>query len=82
MAAQERAFKAVNEHCLQLDVQMLDYYVALNRLKLKRDDHGRLRVWRSFQFEFSATGAERYNGCIIMRGRRIESIVMEPYRIN
>ena len=61
---------------------MLDDYVALNALWLKRDENGKLLPWRSYLFEFSSTGEERYNGKIIMLGRRIQSIQMEPYRIN
>jgi len=59
---------------------MLDDYIALNGLQLKRDKTGKIHLCRSFQFEFSSTGNERYNGQIVMIGYRIESIQMEPYR--
>ena len=79
--AKEIALKAVRANCLNLDVQMLDEYVALNSIWLKRDQAGKMRVRRAFLFEFSSTGNERYNGVCIMLGRRVESIQMEPYRI-
>ena len=60
---------------------MLNHYVALNHLRLKRDNAGKIRISRTFLFEFSATGAERYNGKITMVGQSIEAIQMEPYRI-
>ena len=79
--AKEIALKATIEHCLIMEVQMLDGYVALNGICLKRDKAGKMQLQRSFLFEFSSTGNERYNGTILMLGRHIESIYMEPYRI-
>ncbi|EGW23650.1 DUF3301 domain-containing protein [Methylobacter tundripaludum] len=78
----EVALKAVRANCLNLEVQMLDEYVALNSIRLKRDPAGKMRVRRIFLFEFSSTGNERYNGICIMLGRRVESIQMEPYRFD
>jgi len=78
----EVALKAVRANCLNLEVQMLDEYVALNSIGLKRDQAGKMQVRRIFSFEFSSTGNERYNGACIMLGRRVESIQMEPYRID
>jgi hypothetical protein len=75
----EIVLKAVRVHCLNLEVQMLDEYVALNSIRLIRYSPGTLRVRRTFLFEFSSTGNERYNGTCIALGRQIESIQMEPY---
>jgi len=77
----EVALQAVRANCLNLEVQMLDEYVALNSIRLKRDKAGKMRLRRTFLFEFSSTGNERYNGVCIMLGRRVESIQMEPYRL-
>jgi len=76
----EVAFKAVRSHCLNLEVQMLDEYVALNSIRLRRDHAGKIRVQRIFLFEFSSTGNERYNGVCIMLGQQVEAVRMEPYR--
>jgi hypothetical protein len=78
----EIALKAVGTHCRNLEVQMLDEYVALNSIRLKRDQAGRIRLQRIFLFEFSSTGNERYNGVCIMLGRQIKSIQMEPHRFD
>lgn len=78
----EIALATVRDHCLAMEVQMLDGYVALNGIRLKRDKTGKMQVRRSFLFEFSSTGNERYNGYVLMLGRRVESIYMEPYRID
>jgi len=79
--AKEIALEAARNHCLVMEVQMLDGYVALNGIWLKRDKAGKLGLRRLFLFEFSSTGNERYNGTLSMLGCRVESIYMEPYRI-
>jgi len=76
----EIALKAVRANCLSLEVQMLDEYVALNSVRVKMDQSGKIRMQRIFLFEFSSTGNERYNGVCIMLGQRVEAIRMEPYR--
>ena len=79
--AKEIALAAARAHCLAMDVQMLDDYVALNNIRLNRDNLGKIQLRRSFLFEFSSTGNERYNGTVLMQGRQVESIYMDPYRI-
>ena len=77
----EIALAATRRHCRDLELQMLDGYIAFHALSLKRDRRGKLHIARGYQFEFSSTGTERYNGQIYMLGRRVESIQLEPYRI-
>jgi hypothetical protein len=79
--AKEIALGTARAHCLAMEVQMLDDYVALNGIRLKRDKLRKIHLRRSFQFEFSSTGNERYNGTVFVLGRRVESIYMDPYRI-
>jgi len=79
--AREIAFMAVAMHCKKMDVVLLDDYVALNAQWLKRDTDGKVKVWRSYEFEFSSTGAERYQGKVILLGRKVSTIQLEAYRI-
>lgn len=58
----EVALQAVRANCLNLEVQMLDEYVALNSIRLKRDKTGNMRLRRTFLFEFSSTGNDLANG--------------------
>ncbi len=81
MKARAIAFIAVNVHCQKMDVQLLDEYVALIGIWPKRDDDGKIKAWRSYQFEFTSTGDERYNGKVVMMGDKVLSIQLEPYRI-
>jgi hypothetical protein len=75
------AFNAVSERCLLNEVQLIDSYVALNGFQIKRDSTGTFRISSSFSFEFSSTGDDRYNGTLIMSGFKVESIYMQPHRI-
>lgn len=77
----EIALKAARQYCQQMDVQWLDSHVALRGVWFKRGSDGRLHFWRSYDFEFSTTGDERYSGKIILLGKKIESIHLEPHRI-
>lgn len=77
----EIAFQATRSYCNKMEVQMLDGYVALNKLRLRRDECGKIRVWRRFLFEFTSTGEERYNGQITLLGGKVLSIQLDPHRI-
>ena len=81
MKAREIAFMAANVYCQKMEVFLLDEYVALNGQWLKRDTDGKIKAWRSYQFEFSSTGDERYHGKVIMLGGKVIKIQLEPYRI-
>ncbi|SJM93196.1 conserved hypothetical protein [Crenothrix polyspora] len=77
----EIAFMATRDYCLAMEVQMLDAYIALTSIGFERDNAGKMQLKRTFMFEFSSTGYERYSGKIIMLGRKVKSIVMDPYRL-
>ena len=77
----EIALKATQKYCREMEVQLLDQSISLRGLWLKRDDKGRLRFWRSYNFDFSSNGDDRYQGRIVLLGRRVESIQLEPHRV-
>jgi hypothetical protein len=76
----EMALRATRKHLKQQQLQLLDDNVALRAIWLKRNQHGQLTLWRRYVFEFTATGHERYKGCVITLGNRIESFDLEPHR--
>jgi len=80
-SVKEIALHATRTHCRAMEVHMLDDYIAANGIWFRRDKHGKWQIQRTFLFEFSSTGADRYNGKITMLGQRVETIYMEPYRI-
>src|SRR5438034_7968862 len=62
LRARERAVEAGRSACARYDLQFLDETVSFARLRLARDEEGRLRIVRTYTFEFSETGNNRRNG--------------------
>lgn len=81
LRARERAVSAGRAACERYGVQLLDDTVAFARLRLGRDADGRLRLRRTYSFEFSETGDNRRHGAIVMLGAQLEDLRLEPYRL-
>lgn len=81
MKARERAVEAGRAACERYDLQLLDDTVAFARLRFVRDDEGRLRVRRTYTFEFSDTGNNRRQGSIVTLGGELADLQLEPYRL-
>jgi hypothetical protein len=81
LRAREHAVAAGRAACARDGLQFLDDTVAFARLRLGRDDAGRLRLRRTYGFEFSDTGDNRRQGAIVMLGARVESLQLEPFRL-
>lgn len=79
-AIKDFVLQAAGRYCKSMDVMLLDDAVYLRGLWFKRDDQGRLRVWRRFLFDFTSTGEERYTGRVIMLGNKILNMELEPHR--
>ncbi|MGH1461776.1 MAG: DUF3301 domain-containing protein [Neptuniibacter sp.] len=77
----EIALKHTRKHCKELELQLLDDNINLRGLWLKRDDDGKLKVWRSYNFEFSSTGDERYEGKVVLLGKKITNMELAPHRL-
>jgi len=80
LRARERAIHAGRAACERYALQFLDETVSFARLRLARDEEGRLRIVRIYTFEFSETGNNRRNGAIVMLGQDPKDIHLEPYR--
>ncbi len=81
LAVRELAVTKARAHCEALGLQFLDGGAALRGIWLKRDRRGRPCIWRSYEFEFSATGGERYRGRITTLADRVEAIHLPPHRL-
>jgi hypothetical protein len=81
LRAREHAVTAGREACARYGVQLLDETVAFSRLRLARDAAGRIRLRRTYVFEFSETGDNRRHGAIVMLGAKLEDLQFEPYRL-
>ena len=81
LRARERAVRAGREACKRYELQFLDDTVSFARLRLGRDDEGRLKLARTYTFEFTETGNTRRHGAIVMLGQDLRAIQLEPYTI-
>jgi hypothetical protein len=69
-------------YCGERQVQLLDQSVALHRLWFRRDEWGRLKLWRFYEFEFASGRNARYKGRAITLGSRVLDITLEPYPLD
>jgi Protein of unknown function (DUF3301) len=81
LRAREHALAAGRRACERYGVQLLDETVQFARLRLARDEEGRLRLKRTYTFEFSDTGNNRRHGAIVMLGGELGDLRLEPYRL-
>ena len=80
LRARERALAAGRGACERYGVQLLDETVQFAKLRLARTDAGRLRLRRTYTFEFSDTGDNRRHGAIVMLGGEVQDMQLEPDR--
>jgi hypothetical protein len=77
MAAREVAETAGKRACREEGVQFLDDTVAFGGLGFGRDDWGRLKLRRTYRFEFSDNGDNRLKGLVLLLGREVETLDLE-----
>jgi hypothetical protein len=78
MRAREAALDAGRRACAAENVQFLDWTVAVRRMSLSRDEEGRLRIRRTYDFEYSDTGDNRLKGAVTLIGNRLVAVHIEP----
>jgi hypothetical protein len=77
--AAELAAAYGREACARAGVQWLDQSAHLVKLALKRAPDGRLRLQRTYRFEYSSRGDDRRVGSLALLGRDLQWI-SEPDR--
>jgi hypothetical protein len=81
LRAREHAVAAGRAACARYGLQLLDDTVSFARLRVARDEDGRLRLKRTYAFEFSDTGNNRRHGAIVMLGAQLQDLQLEPYPV-
>lgn len=79
--ASEHATRVAKQHCESMNVSFLNGTVAWRKVRLKRNLKGRMALERSYFFEFASDGQQRYRGELVMLGKRVKSIQLDPHRI-
>ncbi len=78
----EYALKCIKTHCHNLNLTLLDGYVALKKITLQKDVNNKIRLARIYSFEFTVNAEQRYTGYITLYGYYVERIELPPYLIN
>lgn len=78
LKAREVCVHAAQQACADEDLQFLDETVVSRGLKLARDDEGRLRLRRIYDFEYSDTGDNRRQGSVTLLGHQVELLHIRP----
>ncbi|RPJ44365.1 MAG: DUF3301 domain-containing protein [Betaproteobacteria bacterium] len=78
MQAREAAVAAARAACAAEGLQFLDDTVGIASIKPARNADGRLQLQRAYDFEFSDTGDNRVKGSVVMRGRRVLLLNLQP----
>lgn len=81
--ARELGVAAARASCARAGVQFLDETVAARSLRLARDEDGRMRLRRAYDFEYSASGNDRRRGSVVLLGREVVLLdAPEPSAVN
>lgn len=76
--ARDAGITAARGACSAQGVQLLDDTVIVKKLRLARDEEGRLRPERIFSFEYSDTGDNRRRGSITTLGSEVVEVYTGP----
>ena len=76
--ARAAAMRAARAACAADGLLLLDDTVALATLRLQRDDEGRLRLRRTYDFEYSDTGDNRRAAQLALLGDEVLLLRLAP----
>ncbi|HEX4479309.1 MAG TPA: DUF3301 domain-containing protein [Rudaea sp.] len=71
LRAKERARQFAHALCAEGRVQLLDQTVALQRIRFRRGEDGRLHWLRRYRFELSVNGSDRHQGSLDLMQDRL-----------
>ncbi|AFJ03397.1 Protein of unknown function (DUF3301) [Methylophaga frappieri] len=77
----EHATRVAKQYCQSMHVSFLNDTVAWKKVRLKRNPKGRVTLERSYFFEFTSDGSLRYRGEVVMLGKRVKSVSLDPHRM-
>ena len=78
-AISEHAKRYLTRYCEQHGLQLISIARSKTRLSIH---NGRLDWYNEFDFEFSSTGEESYQGLLTMSGLAVINTELPAYRIN
>jgi len=81
MPCKEMARRAGKIACNEAGVLFLDDSVAINKVRLRRNESGQISLYRLYHFEFTNNGEQRSHGEVHIMGKRVVETNMDAYRI-
>jgi hypothetical protein len=75
--ARESAFKSVQQVLQESGMQLLDGSIYLRKIWPTRTQWGYVGLLRFYHFEYTANGADRYRGLIVMLANQMEYLQIE-----
>jgi hypothetical protein len=79
IAKRELAINLGHELANRCNLQLLDETVACNRIRIGRDSSGHAQLQRLYEFEVSASGAERMQCNLQLLGKQLQTWHIPPY---
>ena len=79
IAVRETAVDAGRDIAERCNLQLLDETVACSKLWLGRNARGRVQFLRTYDFEVSASGGDRFSCTLILLGKQLQSWHVPPY---
>lgn len=71
LRVREAAVKAARVACESEGLLLLDDTVAIAAIRLARNADGRMRLQRTYHFEYSDTGDNRRSGSVVLLGDQV-----------
>ncbi|MDT0618186.1 MAG: DUF3301 domain-containing protein [Salinisphaeraceae bacterium] len=78
LGARARARDAARRACAEAEVMYIDE-IHLRALRPGRDRRGRATLRRTYGFEFYVRGERRYAGSVVLHGRRVADVDLDPH---
>lgn len=75
--AREMALKSVQENLHESGLQLLDGSIYLKKIWPTRLRSGAVGLLRFYHFEYTANGADRYQGLVVMAASQLEYLQIE-----
>ncbi len=76
------ATQAAINYCQLAGVQILDHNTLFKGFKIRRSSNSLCCLERTYQFEFSSVGDQRYKGIIVMLGKQSKTIELDAFKTN
>jgi hypothetical protein len=79
ITVRETAVDAGRGIAARCNLQLLDETVACSKLWLGRNTRGRVQILRTYDFEVSASGGDRFSCTLVLLGKHLQSWHVPPY---